>query len=312
MHVKLTTTPWSALIFGEWIYKLDLDMRKQGLHILLLLDNFSGHKWDSTRITNIRIKLLPPNMKSHIQPCDAGIIRTLKAHFRRFQMEHALDRWEDNQDKIYYMSVLDGMCMLARAWKQVKQSTIRNCWRHTRILRQDATNLATPIPLLSPHLPPSVFDPADQQAIAAAQGALITLYTHTHVDLRSRLTMKDLLKLTGEDGAGGEVEMPTDESIVVAVRGEVEGEEEPGEDPDEMEVEKDATPTESLELCRKFPAASTHRSKTSVGEGWDKLTALLPRLMHGLCKDDMENRRQISLDGFFPSKRVEAEPGTPR
>ena len=151
-------------------------MRQQDRKILLLLDNFSGHKWDPAKITNITVKLLPPNMTSHIQPCDAGIIRTFKASFKKLQMKRALDRWENNEEKIYWMSLLDGMFMLTKAWSLVKPSTIRNCWRHTRILHHDAS--ATPnIPSISSR--PDI-DGADQQEIADAQDALTELYTQTH------------------------------------------------------------------------------------------------------------------------------------
>ncbi|KZO99339.1 DDE-domain-containing protein, partial [Calocera viscosa TUFC12733] len=42
-----------ADIFQEYIEDLDRKMRRQNRHILLLLDNFSGHKWDAERITNV-------------------------------------------------------------------------------------------------------------------------------------------------------------------------------------------------------------------------------------------------------------------
>ena len=47
---------------------------------------------------------------------------------------------------------------------------------------------------------------------------------------------------------------------------------------------------------------SLHRFRCSERESWEQVVVLLPRLMHGLRKEDMEGQRHISLDGFFVSK----------
>ena len=60
--------------FSNWLRRLDQKMRHQGRHILLLLDNFSGHSQKLYKPTNIKLVFFPPNTTAMTQPLDAGII----------------------------------------------------------------------------------------------------------------------------------------------------------------------------------------------------------------------------------------------
>ena len=54
-------------------------MRRQDRNILLLIDNAPTHAlYETTHLTNITIKYLPPNTTAHLQPCDQGIINSFK------------------------------------------------------------------------------------------------------------------------------------------------------------------------------------------------------------------------------------------
>ena len=68
-------------LYQEWLYDWDAKLRRQGRHILLLQDNFSAHN-PPPDLTNICVENFEPNLTSHIQPADAGIIRCFKAHYR--------------------------------------------------------------------------------------------------------------------------------------------------------------------------------------------------------------------------------------
>ena len=72
--------PWANSL-RRYIKKLDLKMRSQKRHILLTIDNFSGHLIDYVP-TNIQIEFFEPNLTAFVQPLDAGIIRCFKAHYR--------------------------------------------------------------------------------------------------------------------------------------------------------------------------------------------------------------------------------------
>ena len=60
---------------------LDAKYRKEGIHAMMLLDNFSSHKWRENKISNIEFIFFAPKLTSHVQPADAGIICALKVHY---------------------------------------------------------------------------------------------------------------------------------------------------------------------------------------------------------------------------------------
>jgi hypothetical protein len=98
-------------VFRLWL--LDFDCRMQGHQVLLLLDNCSGHipleKFVEMNVVlrNTRVFYLPPNMTSTVQPCDARIIRTFKAYYRKRFNNLLLDGYENNIDNPEKISILD-------------------------------------------------------------------------------------------------------------------------------------------------------------------------------------------------------------
>jgi len=51
---------------------------------LLLLDNAPTHSIsESINLTNVRVHFLPPNTTAFLQPCDAGIINSFKANYKK-------------------------------------------------------------------------------------------------------------------------------------------------------------------------------------------------------------------------------------
>ncbi|KAH9124685.1 hypothetical protein AeMF1_004594 [Aphanomyces euteiches] len=84
-------------------------------------------------MSNVRVKFLPPNTTSHIQPLDAGIIRNFKLKYKTHFVQWLLDQISvgDNEKKL---DVLSAIHMVVRAWCEVTPETIRHCWCHTRIV----------------------------------------------------------------------------------------------------------------------------------------------------------------------------------
>jgi DDE superfamily endonuclease len=76
---------------------------------------------------------MKPNMTSHTQPLDNGIIRTSKAHYRRELCTRAIELDEADGRDIYKINILEAMTMICNAWKSVESSTIRHCWDHAEI-----------------------------------------------------------------------------------------------------------------------------------------------------------------------------------
>lgn len=116
----------------RWIKWLDRKMRKQNRHIILLIDNFSGHEI-AYKPSNICLEFFAPNMTSFVQPLDAGIIRCFKAHYRRAFCRRAIELDDMGEDDIYKINLLEVMLMAKDAWDAISAKTIENCWNHTKI-----------------------------------------------------------------------------------------------------------------------------------------------------------------------------------
>ncbi len=97
---------------------------------------------------------LPPNTTSKIQPCDAGIIRSLKAYYRRRFNRLLIQRLQDKVADLEKIDVLEAMHIAVAAWSMdVKPKTIRNCFRQCRIRTTDAdVTLVPEEPLIDPEV----------------------------------------------------------------------------------------------------------------------------------------------------------------
>jgi hypothetical protein len=75
----------TQVIFLEWLKRFDARMARRT--VLLIMDNCNAHipLMQLTSVVTFRTTTmfyLPPNTTSKIQPCDARIIRSLKAYYR--------------------------------------------------------------------------------------------------------------------------------------------------------------------------------------------------------------------------------------
>lgn len=68
--------------FCNWLKSLDKEMKKKNKKILMFIDNCTAHG-EIPNLKNIKIKYLPPNTTSKLQPLDQGIIQSFKMHYRK-------------------------------------------------------------------------------------------------------------------------------------------------------------------------------------------------------------------------------------
>jgi hypothetical protein len=111
---------------SRYIKKLDLEMQVQDRQVVLL-DNFSGH-FIEYKPSNIELVYFTPNITSHIQPLNAGIIRCFKAYYQWLFCKRAMDKDDLGKENIHKINLLKAMTMAEQAWKMVSADTIRNCW----------------------------------------------------------------------------------------------------------------------------------------------------------------------------------------
>ncbi|QRV92210.1 tigger transposable element-derived protein 6 [Ceratobasidium sp. AG-Ba] len=183
-------TAWmNDKVWTRWILRFDAEMRQQNCNVLLLCDNAPSHKkFDRTRLTNVQLEFLAPNLTAFIQPLDAGIIRCFEAHYHRGLLKKAIEGNTAGHADPYRINQLEGMLLAKEAWSAVKPSTIINCWRHTGIC--------------PPNLPPTA-DPNDSVMaellaqldyagipVSAAEWVGFDQYTDTEQPLTDELIAK--------------------------------------------------------------------------------------------------------------------------
>ncbi|KIJ46291.1 hypothetical protein M422DRAFT_46281 [Sphaerobolus stellatus SS14] len=85
-------------------------------------------------------------MTPFVQPCDAGIIRCLKAHYRKAYCMCALQLEEADERDIYKINIREAMILVEEAWEHVTTDTIAHCRKHTLILPTENPILAVTTP----------------------------------------------------------------------------------------------------------------------------------------------------------------------
>lgn len=213
---------WMTIIlYREWLRKWDAQLRRQRRFILLLQDNFSAHSVPDD-LTNICVENFGPNLTSHVQPNDAGIIRCFKAHYRSKFVSRAIDRYDSDVPAalIYEINQLEAMCLADMAWNEVTSETIHNCWRKAGILPESllrsesstapsststsstpAASVATAPPSSVPISSPLNLDPiaAVAQAEETVSDSLNQLEECGVLQKSNRMAIEELLNPAAED-----------------------------------------------------------------------------------------------------------------
>ena len=131
--------------FNKIVKRFDRDRRLAGRKVILIVDNASSHlTTDQLNLTNVTVYFLRPNTTTKLQPLDAGIIANVKCHYRHLLCKWIVDRIDAGHCGPHKVTVLQAMQWIIQAWKLVKPSTIRNCWRHTGILHKPPTTQSSP------------------------------------------------------------------------------------------------------------------------------------------------------------------------
>ena len=115
-------------LFQSWLNTVNIKMKSENRSILLFVDNCSAHP--HVVHNNVTLVFLPPNTTSRLQPCDAGIIQTVKMHYRKL-LRSILARMNEAtcaSDLVKSVNILDAIMFLRRAWDAVQPSTITRCF----------------------------------------------------------------------------------------------------------------------------------------------------------------------------------------
>ncbi|CEM14767.1 unnamed protein product [Vitrella brassicaformis CCMP3155] len=135
-NIDRATTPSTYITserFEQWAADFNDDMREQGRHALLILDNHSTH-FLTERLSNVTMLYLPPKATALIQPLDAGIIWTLKVKYMARELQWVWGQLAGRTDSQAGKGGGLRRCLEipSEAWAEVTPVTIENCLRHAR------------------------------------------------------------------------------------------------------------------------------------------------------------------------------------
>lgn len=126
----------TSILFEKQLTALDALMGVKHRKILLFLDRCPAHPTNLT-LRNIQLAFFPPNCTSELQPLDLGIIRAFKHYYRRNLVQKLLCQLERGGDpNKFKMSILDAMHYTVKAWGEITDSTIKNCFRKAGIYKE--------------------------------------------------------------------------------------------------------------------------------------------------------------------------------
>lgn len=111
---------------SDWNVKLISSNRK----VLLFLDNAPCHPTEN--YSNIKLAFFPPNTTARLQPCDQGIIRCFKAHYKSMLLRCILNRMETANTAdalVKVVTLFDAVRWIVSAWENVNAQIINNCFR---------------------------------------------------------------------------------------------------------------------------------------------------------------------------------------
>ena len=133
VHYFSNKKSWmNSEIFETVLSRLNKRLLSQKRKIILFLDNATCHPETlEGKFSNIKIKFLPKNTTSRLQPLDAGIIRNFKVKYRKSLVKYVLSRISDGSSAAEIASsvnVLMAIRWVQRAWQDVLPSTIKRCF----------------------------------------------------------------------------------------------------------------------------------------------------------------------------------------
>ena len=125
---------WMTIeIFQDYLQKWNRKLAHQHRHISLIVDNCRAHPHLS--LSKISLKFLPSNTTARLQPCDQGIIQSLKVRYEYKLVQKLLVAMDSHED--LKISVLDAMKWLKQSWNEVTEATIKNCFKHCSFTQDD-------------------------------------------------------------------------------------------------------------------------------------------------------------------------------
>lgn len=233
-------------------------------------------------LKNITLIFFPANTTSHLQPLDQGIINSLKSHYRGRMLRKVIAGIEADGN-VLPPNLLDAVNMIAASWHlDVTSTTISNCFKQAGLWKSDA--MANDTELLSTSS--TFIDECD--SLSTAVTAFINL-----VGVPSDFEQSDFENIDNSVVCAEPLHSD-DQSIVNAVNGTNEEEDEEIDEERDVEDEQPVAPNEALEMVAKLRTFFVNQADTDLNRFVE-----LDRMESEINRSRFQNLRQASITDFF-------------
>ena len=117
----------------------------KGQKVLLFVDNATSHS--IIQLCNVKLKYLPANTTSILQPLDQGIILAMKQKYLKTQLRYIITQMERSKEKdcsqlLKETNVLKAIYWIKQAWNDLKCDTIAKCFKKCGFVDNTTENVA--------------------------------------------------------------------------------------------------------------------------------------------------------------------------
>lgn len=205
-----------------------------------------------------------------IQPCDAGIIRAFKMYYRKRFYRKILEGYELNISSPEKINVLDAINLAVSAWRNVKQESIANCFRHCKLRSANPTGSN------------GLNDVNSGEDIRELENLIEGMH------YRQKMNVKELLDYPGENNECYGVQS-VEEIVADTVQ-----------NPVDDEVDDDSVALEPVTRKEALQAATTiHNFLLQYENTVPQLLSAIGRLKDEFNIDMNLRKKQVTIDSFF-------------
>ena len=263
----------TGVLFEEWVRKLHSSFRAQSTKVALLIGNCPAHP-EIKNLTNINLIFLPPNTMSVLQPMDQGVIRSLKAHYRKKVVRLCIKAVESNK-QLPKVSIHQTVKHLVSSWNAVSKETTVNCFKKSNISQSNQQA--------------AVND--DDDPFKSLQEDLEKLHELDNDAIQPNLSTKSFADLDSEVVTSAS--FSNDNDIIAEV---IEGENEENEDDQDDE---ESTPPTRPSTNGVEDALETLQDLSMFSTRGDEIRSLVLNMESLLVRERIDNLKQSVVTDFF-------------
>lgn len=138
-------------LFYDYLLGLDFCIKKQyDRHVFPLMNNCSprGPIESPLELQRLKVKFLPPDTSSRLQPLNVGLFAAIKVCYRCHLMECAVGRADVWAKELYKVVIMTAMRWLLKVWKKITLNVISEFLRRTGLRGNNSNVVATVEPYI--------------------------------------------------------------------------------------------------------------------------------------------------------------------